>query len=213
MMLRLLAFIMVASSIANAAPLVASNGDEVQDLAAFCKSLDTARECMIGDADKIADLAKPVAPYQAARIFWAGESITGPSNECYLGIETPHGWTVARLDSDCWANGKYYRRIDVKDFSVRGSTLWLRYESESTDPDAPETVTGDFLVICGLSDGLPRCTAPIELGLAVDGKPMWKVKATLAKAGALVLELQKGKRAALPSETAALLGKRSLSFE
>ena len=49
------------------------------------------------------------------------------------------------------------------------------------------------------------------IGYAFDGKQKWKVKATL-EAGALALELVKGKRAALPAETVALLGKRSLSF-
>lgn len=217
-MLRRLALICVLPSIASAAPLVADNGDDVGSLAAFCKSLDTAATCTIADDDKIADLAKPVAPYLAARIFWAGDSITAPENQCYVGLKTKQGWTVASLGSDCWSNGKYSRRLEVKELAVRAvgpasSDLWLRYQIESSDPDAEEIVIEDFLVICGMAEGLPRCTAPIELGLASDGKPKWMVKATLSKAGALILALEKGKRAALPAATAALLGKTTLSFE
>ncbi|NVB77944.1 MAG: hypothetical protein HOV81_06070 [Kofleriaceae bacterium] len=214
-MIRLLVFICALPSIASAGPLVADSGDDVGSLAAFCKSLDTATTCAIADDDKIADLAKPAAPYLAARIFWAGDSITAPDNQCYVGLKTKQTWTVASLGSDCWSNGKYSRRLEVKELAVRpaSSDLWLRYAIESSDPDVEGTVTEEFLVICGLAEGLPRCTAPIALGLASDGKPKWKVKATLSKAGALVLAVEKGKRAALPAETAALLGKTSLSFE
>lgn len=218
MMLRLLALLGVLPSLASAAPLVADNGDDVSNLTAFCKALDMATTCTVADDDKIADLAKPVAPYLAARIFWAGDSDTRPENHCYVGLETKQGWTVAPLGSDCWGNGKYYRRLVAKELAVRAvgptsSDLWLRYEIESSDPDAEGTVTAEFLVICGMAEGLPRCTAPIELGLASDGKPIWKVKATLSKTGELVLALQKGKRAALPIKTAALLGKTTLSFQ
>lgn len=217
-MLRLLAFIGVLTSTVSAAPLVADNGDDVASLAAFCKSLDTATTCTVADDDKIADLAKPIAPYLAARIFWAGDSITAPENQCYVGLKTKQGWTVASLGSDCWSNGKYSRRLEVKELAVRAvgptsSDLWLRYAIESSDPDADGTVTEEFLVICGVAEGLPRCTAPIGLGLASDGKPKWKVKPTLSKTGVLVLALEKGKRAALPAATAALLGKTTLSFE
>lgn len=203
---------------ALAAPLVADNGDDVSDLAAYCKSLDAATTCAIADGDKIADLAKPVPPYRAARIFWTGTSTTAPDNQCYLGIQTEHRWTIVSLGSDCWTNGRYHRRLAVTELLVRAvgrssSGLWLRYEIESSDPDAEGTVTEEFLVICGIAEALPRCTAPIAIGLATDGKPQWKVKATLSKLGALTLVLQKGTRTALPTETAALLGKRTLSVE
>jgi hypothetical protein len=213
--MRLWAVLLVSltASLTNAAPLVGDNGDDVTNLAAFCKTLDEATTCAIADDDKIADLAKPVAPYLAARIFWAGDSSTIPNNRCYLGIKTTQSWTVASLDLDCWGNGKYFRRLAVKELAVRASNLWLRYEIESSDPDVDGTVTEESLVICGMVEGAPRCTAPIALGVAHDGKPIWRVSATLSKAGALALALQKGKRAALPTETAALLGKPTLSFK
>jgi hypothetical protein len=211
-------FALARAGHAIAAPLTADNGDEVNDLAAYCKSLDASITCAISDGDKIADLAKPVAPYLAARIFWTGASTTAPENQCHLGIQTEHRWTIVSLGSDCWTNGRYYRRLAVTELLVRAvgrtsSGLWLRYEIESSDPDAEGTVTEEFLVMCGMAEGRPRCTAPIALGLATDGKPQWKVKATLSKLGALTLVLQKGKRTALPSETAALLGKHTLSVE
>lgn len=183
------------------AVLVASNGD---DVAAVTPP----------DADhKISELAKPAAPYLAARVYWTGESeMTPDGNECHLAIETKRGWTVASLDSDCWRNGRYSRRLEVQELAVRASTLWVRYQIASSDPDEAGTEQADYLVICGLADGAARCTAPIQIGYAFDGKPKWKVKPGL-KAGALVLELEKGKRAALPAETAGLLGKSALSFK
>jgi len=204
----------VASS-ASAAPLVADNGDDVTTLAAFCKQLDPPREtCSIADADKILDLAKPVAPYLAARLFWAGDSITTPNNDCYIGLQTKQGFTVASLGTDCWGKGKYSRRFVVRELAVRAPTLlWLRYAIDSSDPDWSGTSTNEFLVICGMAQDRPRCTSPIELGLATDGKPIWRVKVTLTKTGSLTLALDKGKRAALPAETAALLGKTTLAFE
>jgi hypothetical protein len=213
--MRLWAGLLVSltASIASAAPLVGDNGDDVANLAAFCKTLDEATTCAIADDDKIADLAKPVAPYLAARVFWAGESATIPNNSCYVGLQTAHGWTVASLGSDCWGNGKYSRRLAVKELGMRASNLWLHYEVESSDPDVDGTFTEELLVICGIAEAQPRCTAPIELGNAKNGKPIWKVKATLSKTGALVLALQKGKRAALPTRTAALLGNSTLSFK
>lgn len=183
------------------AVIVASNGDDVATVA-------------VPDADhKISELAKPAAPYLAARVYWTGESeMTPDGNECDLAIQTKQGWTVASLDSDCWHNGRYYRRLAVQELAVKSSTLWLRYQIESSDPDEGGTDQTDYLVICGLADGAPRCTAAIEIAYAFDGKPKWRVKAGL-KAGALVLELDKGKRAALPAKTVGLLGKSSLSFQ
>jgi hypothetical protein len=207
----MLAFICVLTSIASAAPpLVADNGDDVTNLAEFCKTLDKAT-CAIADDDKIEDVAKPPSPYLAARLFWAGDSDTVPDNECYVGLQTKLGWTVTSLGSDCWGNGKYLRRLAVKEFAMRTSSLWLRYDVESSDPDTEGTVTEELLVICGMSEGRPRCTAPIELGLSNNGKRAWKVKATLSKARRLVLKLEKGKRSALPTATAALLGTSILS--
>ncbi|HEY6035837.1 MAG TPA: hypothetical protein VIV58_16295 [Kofleriaceae bacterium] len=183
------------------AVIVASNGEEVTAVTA-------------PDADhKISELAKPAAPYLAARVYWTGESeMTPDGNECHLAIETKRGWTVASLDTDCWRNGRYYRRLAVQELAVKSSTLWLRYQFVSSDPDEAGTEQADYLVICGLADGAPRCTAAIEIAYAFDGKPKWRVKPAL-KAGALVLSLEKGKRAALPAETAGLLGKSSLSFQ
>jgi hypothetical protein len=214
MIRRLIALAWLVPSLAGAAPLVASNGDDVASLAAFCKTLDAATTCAIADDDKIADLAKPVAPYLAARIFWAGASVTQPNNTCYVGIQTKGSWTVASLGIDCWGNGKYFRRLVVGELAVRATGhLWLRYTVESSDPGVDGTVTEDYLVICRMAEAQPRCTDPIALGSATDRKPTWKVNATLSKAGALVLTLAKGKRAALPAETAARLGKSTLSFE
>lgn len=184
-----------------AAVVVASNGDDVSAVTA-------------PDAEhKISELAKPAAPYLAARVYWTGESDMNPDgNECDLAIETKRGWTVASLETDCWRNGRYYRRLAVQELAVMSSTLWVRYQIESSDPDEAGTDQTDYLVICGLADGAARCTTPIEIGYAFDGKLKWKVKPGL-NAGALVLALDKGKRAALPAETAALLGKSPLSFQ
>lgn len=214
-MLRHAAFLTLLPSLASAAPLVADNGEDVSDLAAYCKSLDEATTCAIADDDKIADLAKPAGPYLAARAFWAGASITVPDNTCYLGIRTDRGWTVTSLHSDCWGNGKYYRRLTVTELVVHpaSSQLWVRYAIESSERDDDASATEELLVICGMAEGRPRCTAPIALGLETNGKQRWKVKATRSKAGALTLALHKGKRADLPAETAALLGKRTLVVE
>lgn len=183
-----------------AAALVAGNGDDVD-------------AGPVPDADhQIATLAKPAAPYKAARIYWTGESETTPGdNDCHLAIETDHGWAVASLGSDCWGNGRYYRRLDVQELAVKTTTLWVRYQIASSDPDEGGTEQADYLVICGLAEGAARCTDPIQIGYAFDGKPKWKVKPAL-KTGALVLELARGKRAAVPAETAALLGKHALPF-
>lgn len=211
-MLRALAVSIALPSLASAAPLVVDNGEDVANLAAFCKKPDARSICTIADDAKIADLAKPAAPYLAARLFWTGDSETTPNNDCYIGMQTKHGWSVAPIGTDCWGNGKYYRRLVVEELVVRaGAVLWLRYAVESSDPDASETARDEFLVICGGAQ--PRCTAPIALGFANDGKWAWRVKATLAKGGALTLALAKGKRAALPRETAALLGASTLAFE
>ncbi len=217
-MLRQLAFLTLLPSLASATPLVANTGEEVSDLAAYCKSLDEATTCAITDEEKIADLAKPAGPYLAARVFWAGASITVPDNACYLGIRTGQRWTVTSLHSDCWGNGKYYRRLAVTELVVHtvgraSPELWVRYTVESSERDDDASATEELLVICGMTDGNPRCTAPIVLGLETNGKQRWKVKATRSKAGALTLALQKGKRADLPAETAALLGKRTLVVE
>jgi hypothetical protein len=177
--------------------LVASNGDDV---------------AIPDDAHPISELARPAAPYKAARIYWTGESeLTPGGNDCHLAIETDHGWTVASLTDDCWGNGRYFRRLDVQELAVRSSMLWVRYQVASSDPDEAGTEKADYLVICGTTAGAARCTDPIEVGYALDGKPAWKVKVAF-EAGVLVLELVKGKRALVPANTAALLGKKSLSF-
>ena len=162
---------------------------------------------------RISELAKPAGPYKAARIYWTGESETTPGgNECHVAIETDHGWTVAPLTDDCWGNGRYYRRLSIQELAVKSSLLWVRYQVASSDPDEAGTEEADYLVVCGTASGTTRCTEPIAVGYAFDGKPKWKVKATL-DAGVLVLDLVKGKRAALPEKTVALLGKKTLSFE
>ena len=164
------------------------------------------------DADhRISELAKPAAPYKAARIYWTEGS--GPAGtECHLAIETDHGWTVASLGDDCWGNGRYYRRLEVQELAVRSSTLWVRYQVTSSDPDEAGTEAAEFLVLCGTTAGAARCTEPIAIGFAFDGKPKWKVQPTL-EAGALALALVKGKRTALPEKTVALLGKNPLPFK
>jgi hypothetical protein len=181
------------------AVLIASNGDDVA-------TVDVPEGHAIGKLDK------PVAPYKAARIYWTGDSETTPSNECHLAIQTEHGWTVAPLDLDCWGNGRYYRRLEVRELLVKSSLLWLRYQASSSDPDEDGAEEADYVVMCGLADGAPRCTAPVQVSFARGGKAKWKVNAAL-KAGALVLSLAQGKRAALPEETAALLGKHAISFQ
>ena len=184
----------------TAAALVASAGDDVD------------RAPLIDTDHAIAELATPAAPYKAARLYWTGESETAPANECHVAIQTEHGWTVAPAGTDCWGIGRYYRRIAVREFAVKAGLLWLRFEEESSDPDEGGTSHTDYLVICGLADGAARCTAPIETGYTFDTTPKWKVKASLVK-GALVLALQTGKRSAVPAETAALLGRSTLSFK
>lgn len=181
--------------------MVASNGEDVDVVT------------VPDGAHRIADLAKPAAPYKTARIYWTGESESTPGgNECQLAIETDHGWTVISLSSDCWDNGRYYRRLAVQELSVRSSSLWLRYQMTSSDPDEAGTEQAEYLVICGTANGAARCTDPIEVGYAFAGKQKWKVNARLDP-GVLALGLVQGKHAALQPETAALLGKKSLSFK
>lgn len=164
------------------------------------------------DADhRISELAKPSAPYKAASIYWT-EGSEPAGSECHLAIQTDHGWTVASLGDDCWGNGRYYRRLEVQELAVKSSTLWVRYQVTSSDPDEAGTETAEFLVLCGTTAGAARCTEPIAIGFALDGKPKWKVQPTL-EAGALALALVKGKRTALPEKTVALLGKNALPFK
>lgn len=166
----------------------------------------------VPDDRAIGKLAKPVAPYKAARVYWTGESETSPSNACHLAIQTEHGWTVAQLDLDCWGNGRYYRRLEIRELVVKSALLWLRYQEESSDPDEDGTEQADYVVVCGMAEGAPRCTQPIQIGFARGGQIKWKVNAAV-KADALVLDLARGKRGTLPEETAALLGKHPLSFQ
>ncbi len=185
----------------DSAVLVAGNGDDV-DAVAFPD-----------DTHRISELARPAAPYKHARIYWTGESeLTPGGNECHLAIETDHGWTVASLTDDCWGNGRYYRRLGIQELAVKSSMLWVRYQLTSSDPDEAGTEATDYLVLCGTTAGAARCTDPIAVGYAFDGKQKWKVKAAL-EAGVLALDLVKGKRAMLPAKTVALLGKNALSFE
>lgn len=157
------------------APVAAAQGDEYADLAAFCAGA-TADGGECATAEPIGSLASPAAPYLAATLFWAGDSETTPSNSCYLGIQTAHGWTVASVADDCWGNGKYYRRLtvdqlDVEDLAHGGSAeLVLRYTVESEDPmdEGPTSASEQHLVVCGLdADALPRCTTPLAADATV----------------------------------------------
>ncbi|MFT3697781.1 MAG: hypothetical protein QM831_31870 [Kofleriaceae bacterium] len=193
----------------SSALLAANRGDDVKSLAEYCKQISPQPSiCDVTDSAKVADLAKPAAPYLAARIFWAGDSETTPNNSCYLGIQTARGWTVAQVGTDCWGNGKYYRRPIVREMDIRGGKLWLHFDVESSDPDVDGPELEEYVVVCGMTDEAPRCTAPIQLS---NGK--WKVKASLDKKGQLVLTLAKGKRSAIDEQTAAVLGTNKLSFE
>lgn len=182
------------------AVLAADNGDDV----AVAPSPDADH--------RISELAKAAAPYKAARVYWTEPSEPTPAGtECHLAIATDHGWTVALLADDCWGNGRYYRRLETKELAVKASMLWVRYQVTSSDPDEGGTEATDFLVICGAAAGAMRCTEPIAVGFAFDGKQKWKVQPTL-EGGALALALAKGKRTALPEKTVALLGKNPLPF-
>ena len=96
------------------AVIVASNGEDLATVTA-------------PDADhKISELAKPAAPYLAARVYWTGEPATAEGNPCELAIETKRGWTVVSLGSDCRGNGRYYRRPEGQELVVKSTSLWLR---------------------------------------------------------------------------------------
>lgn len=165
------------------------------------------------DADhEIGALAKPTAPYKAARFYWTGDSDTSPDNACHLAIQTDKGWSVADLDVNCWQNGRYYRHVDIQELVVQAQLLWLRYRASSSDPDEGRMDFMEYLVVCGVADGAARCTKPIQLTLEADASVKWRVKASLSK-GSLVLGLDKGKKAALPDGTKALLGKSTLRVE
>lgn len=161
---------------------------------------------------EIGALAKPAAPYKAARFYWTGDSDTSPDNECHLAIQTDKGWSVADLDANCWQNGRYYRHVDVQELVVQSQVVWLRYRASSSDPDEGRMDFMEYLVVCGVADGTARCTKPIQLTLEADASVKWRVKASLSK-GSLVLSLARGKKAALPDGTRALLGTSTLKVE
>lgn len=209
-------------------------GQLFADLNAYCRSLSTPPgfgHCGVEEKEALAVLGRPTPPYKTARVFWTGESETVPANSCHLAVQLADGFSVFDLSSDCYGNGRYYRRLTIRTFELKdvvpggAPELVLRYDVSASDPvDYDDGTTGigsesrSSLVVCGLAEGgALSCVGPLETAVRYSddqGKHnrQYTLDVTFREGGKLEGKAAPGSSGKLPPEMAATLGTHSLKF-